>query len=56
MSSLTPGLGGEGYEAVSTIILSKNVTVDAYLAPRHHPSSLPLIFFAILTSRDRGMS
>lgn len=27
-----------------------------HLAPKHQPSSFPLIFFAILTSRSNGMS
>ena len=33
-----------------------NIEAVSYLAPRHQPSSLFLIFFAILTSRDKGMS
>ena len=28
----------------------------SYLAPKHQPSSLPFIFFAILTSRSIGIS
>ena len=36
--------------------LSTSLSASTYLAPKHQPNSLPLIFFAIFTSRFKPMS
>ena len=45
------------YETCDTLHFQPEVWLSkGKLAPKHHPSSLPLIFFAILTSLSIGIS
>ena len=56
ISTRTPGSRVASYTEYQYRAFSTSLNASTYLAPKHHPNSLPLIFFAIFTSRFKPMS